>query len=235
MAFFFVDTISERGSTQVLSEETSRHVVQVLRMVSGDELRLTDGKGQVANAVIVNDHKKKCEVTIQDIVTEPRPASQHTIAISLLKNNTRLEWFLEKAAELGLSRIVPLICARTEKQHFRFERMNTILISAMLQSQQAWQTELLPPISFNEFVSRPRPENSASYIAHCEQGEKLSLLSPQAREASQKLVLIGPEGDFTPEEIALAVTKGFQPLELGKTRLRTETAGLIAATFIQLG
>ncbi|MHA4843667.1 RsmE family RNA methyltransferase [Flavitalea antarctica] len=232
--FFFVETLGDKGATQMLSEEASKHIVQVLRMKTGELLRLTDGLGKLAEAVIINDHKKKTEVTISAVYLAPRPESANVIAISLLKNNTRFEWFLEKASELGISKIVPLICARTEKQHFRYDRMKSILVSAMLQSQQPWLTELSVPITFKDFLSRDLLSDSLGFIAHCEDTTREPLHASGHRNAKPKLVLIGPEGDFTPEEISLATGKGFLPVELGGTRLRTETAGVVAATIIQL-
>lgn len=242
--YFFVETISASGAVQVLPEDTSKHVIQVLRMKEGDAFHLTDGRGQVADVVIADAHKKKCTVTISGTSQAARAETRHAIAISLLKNNTRFEWFLEKATELGIATIVPLICARTEKQHFRLERMRSILISAMLQSQQSWLPELCEPVLFNKFLEdrygtgEPRNGNAwpkpGRLIAHCEPGQKKSLLDPQLRDVSRKIVLIGPEGDFTPEEIASANGYGYLPVTLGNTRLRTETAGVVAATLLQL-
>jgi 16S rRNA (uracil1498-N3)-methyltransferase len=201
----------------------------------GDSLRLADGAGRIAGAVIIDDHKKKCAVRIEKIDHEEKPALQHTIAIALVKNNTRFEWFLEKVAELGISRVVPLITSRTEKQHFRFDRMHGILVSAMLQSQQSWLTELSEPVSFRGFIdAQPGFDDkvSAGFIAHCEPGEKQVL--QKFGGINSKTILIGPEGDFTPEEISDAIAKGYHPISLGNTRLRTETAGIIAATLAQL-
>jgi 16S rRNA (uracil1498-N3)-methyltransferase len=242
--YFFVESISAAGAVQVLPEDTSKHVIQVLRMKEGDTFHLTDGHGQVADVVIADAHKKKCTVTISGTSQASRAETRHAIAISLLKNNTRFEWFLEKATELGIATIVPLICARTEKQHFRLERMRSILISAMLQSQQSWLPELCEPVSLNKFLEesddRRQPSNGNSWskssriIAHCEPGLKKSLLDPELRGVPRKIVLIGPEGDFTPEEIASASGYGYVPITLGNTRLRTETAGVIAASLLQL-
>jgi 16S rRNA (uracil1498-N3)-methyltransferase len=203
-------------------------------MKTGESLRLTDGNGKLAEAVITNDHKKKTEVLIEGVDVHPQPSPRNIIAISLLKNNTRFEWFLEKAAELGISNVIPLLCSRTEKQHFRYDRMKTILVSAMLQSQQPWITALSEPVNFKDFISAGLQGDPDRFIAHCEDTPKNSLSSPEFHSSKQKLVLIGPEGDFTPEEIELALIKGYQPVELGKTRLRTETAGVVAATIIQL-
>jgi 16S rRNA U1498 N3-methylase RsmE len=278
-------------------------------MKSGEVIRLADGKGKMADAVITNDHKKKTEVIIKEVSIASPPSQRNIIAISLLKNNTRLEWFLEKAAELGISKIIPLLCARTEKQYFRFDRMKSILVSAMLQSQQSWLTELSEPVSFKTFITQGNSSQGNSsqgnssqgnssqgnssqesssqgnssqgnssqgnssqgnssegksdhrvsantisadslsaneisankvsedvecYIAHCEETPKEPLSSPKYQNNKSKLVLIGPEGDFTPEEIKLATDNGYIPVELGKSRLRTETAGVVAATLLQV-
>jgi 16S rRNA (uracil1498-N3)-methyltransferase len=221
-----------------LSEESSKHVVQVLRMGVGDRLQLTDGLGVLANATIRDDHKKKCAVIIEDSHLQPAPVIQTIIAISLLKNSTRFEWFLEKAAELGVHEIVPLICARTEKQHFRTARMHSILTSAMLQSNQVWLTRLREPLAFNHFIEIQSSVNESGmpdkFIAHCEDSGKSGLVVRIDHAVKKRLILIGPEGDFSPAEIQLAVDNNFIPVQLGQTRLRTETAGVIAATLLQL-
>jgi len=234
---FFIAAVGAVGSNLVLPEETSKHVVQVLRMTKGEMLRLTDGSGLEAKAVITDDNKKKCSVQILELITHAHSERQHTIAISLLKNTTRFEWFLEKSAELGLVRIVPLICARTEKQHFRFERMRSILISAMLQSQQSRLPTLLEPVAFKKFVAEKfsgEPSAFQGLIAHCGEGEKNDPLTARYKSIFHKTVLIGPEGDFTPEEISFALAHGYEAISLGATRLRTETAGIVAATLLQL-
>ena len=142
LPFFYINQTTETGSTLTLNEETSKHVVSVLRMKQGEQLHLTDGKGTLLTVEIVNDHKKRCEVLIKSTNLQPMPATQVTIAISLLKNASRFEWFLEKATEIGVMQIVPLLCDRTERLHFRKERMESLLISAMLQSRQCWLPEV---------------------------------------------------------------------------------------------
>jgi 16S rRNA (uracil1498-N3)-methyltransferase len=232
---FYLNDIATVNAVQVLPEESSKHIVQVLRKTIGETIGLTDGKGTMATAEIVDDHKKRCEVKIIASSLVQRPERRHTIAISLLKNSTRFEWFLEKAAELGVSCIVPLICQRTEKQHFRMERMKTILVSAMLQSQQAWITELSEPVRFHTFIATQKSGQDSRFIAHCEPGEKRSLLETDIAGLLRKTILVGPEGDFSPEEIAQAIAGGWEAVQLGDTRLRTETAGVIASALLQLG
>jgi 16S rRNA (uracil1498-N3)-methyltransferase len=159
-----------------------------------------------------------------------KPAIQHTIAISLVKNTARFEWFLEKATEIGISNFVPLICKRTERSQFKKERLEAILISAMLQSKQTWLPTLAEPILFADYCNTCTTANKL--IAHCVEERKLSITAiPPAKSYT---VLIGPEGDFTNEEISIALKAHFEPVALGNTRLRTETAGLVAAAWLQL-
>lgn len=227
LTYFFSNNIGTPGSTDTLDEETSKHVAQVLRMNAGDKLLLTNGRGQLATASVVRTHKKNCEVLIESSKMLPLNANQTTIAISLLKNASRLEWFLEKATELGVSSIVPLICHRTEKQHYRFDRFQSICRSAMLQSGQSWLPEVHHPQDFSQLILSAGQQQK--FIAHCVEVDKKELSSSYNPSKENCIVLIGPEGDFTSDEIALAVQAGFQPVALGKTRLRTETAGIYAA------
>jgi 16S rRNA (uracil1498-N3)-methyltransferase len=231
---FFVDSLPSVHQLLVLDENTSRHVVQVLRMQPGELLQLTDGKGTLATASITDDHKKKCTVTLSQSAFVPRPERRTAIAISLLKNASRFEWFLEKATELGIQEIIPLLCERTEKQHFRLERMQSVLVSAMLQSRQAWLPVLGDPVKFssNNFLKDDGFHPSQKFIAHCmENGEKQSLRQ-LVNTSRSGLVLIGPEGDFTPAEVSFALESQCIPVSLGHTRLRTETAGVVAATLL---
>jgi 16S rRNA (uracil1498-N3)-methyltransferase len=207
-------------------------VVQVLRMQNGEPLQLTNGKGDLFTCEIVDDNRKKCVVKQNSISNFENSKFEITIAISLLKNTTRFEWFLEKATEIGVTQIVPLICSRTEKTAFKFERLNSILISAMLQSQQCWLPVLQQPQHFDKFVNQ-QFEGTTKFIAHCESEEtKTQLTNKLINQLTNKLILIGPEGDFTPKEIELALQNNFTPVSLGNTRLRTETAGVVAATLL---
>lgn len=228
LPLFYEENLSS-ANRFTLSEESSRHIVQVLRMQEGEQLMLTNGKGQTLTVEITSAHKKKTEVKIKNKEFIPLPQPKITIAISFIKNTSRFEWFLEKATEIGISEIIPLICKRTEKTHFREERMKTILISAMLQSRQVWLPELSAPIKINEL----KDENyEQKFIAHCIEDDKKELNSLIDKKVS-KIILIGPEGDFTEEEIQAAVQQNYIPVSLGKTRLRTETAGLVAAVLLK--
>ena len=188
------------------------------------------------SAEITDNNRKRCSVNIIQTINQQRPATNVSIAISLVKNASRFEWFLEKATELGVTEIIPLICTRTEKQHFREDRMKAVLISAMLQSQQVWLPILHEPKKIAELIIKANQQQK--FIAHCEdENNKIQLtaqlLNLPAGEAS-KLILIGPEGDFTKEEINYALQNNFVPVALGNTRLRTETAGIAAATLLCL-
>ncbi len=231
LPFFYIETYDASAKTIVLDEDTSRHVVSVLRMQEGEKLNLTDGKGNLISCEISNAHKKHCEVSVLTSVINHPPAKHISIAISLLKNTNRFEWFLEKATEIGVNEIIPLICERTEKQKFRYDRMKGICISAMLQSQQTWLPVLHEPVQF----SKMQMDKYADYqklIAHCDEGNKQSISDLHIGTSAQCLICIGPEGDFTSSEINLALQNNFTSVSLGETRLRTETAGVVAATLL---
>ncbi len=226
---FFIETFSPHDIL-TLNEDTSKHIVQVLRMKPSERVQLTDGAGNILSAEIVDDHKKMCTVKIIERKAVQKKRKEICIAISLLKNASRFEWFLEKATEIGITEFIPLLCERTEKQHFRFERMKQVLISAMMQSKQAWLPLLHAPTVFFKVI------NSSAYqtkfIAHCEDGTKQSIKDFADSDSIQ--MLIGPEGDFSADEISLALQNNYNPVTLGDTRLRTETAGVVAATLLSI-
>lgn len=228
--FYFEGPIAE---SVVLNEDTSKHIVQVLRMQNGELLQLTDGKGNLFTGEITNNNRKRCEVTLKQTQYSKPKTACISIAISLVKNSSRFEWFLEKATEIGVDEIIPLVCTRTEKTSFKHERLNGILISAMLQSQQTYLPLLHEPVKFGDAVSKANQQQK--FIAHCEdENSKVPLTSKLLTPSTATLILIGPEGDFTKEEIALALKNNFSPVALGDTRLRTETAGLVAASLLCL-
>ncbi|MET0464876.1 MAG: RsmE family RNA methyltransferase, partial [Chitinophagaceae bacterium] len=221
--------------TIVLDEDNSRHVVQVLRMMNGEKLNLTDGKGHLITTTISDNHKKHCTVEVETVQQIPPIERKTVIAISLLKNTNRFEWFLEKATELGVSEIVPLIGTRTEKEKFRHDRLQQILVSAMLQSQQSWLPVLQEPVGYEALFSLDNVKNiSYKFIAHCDEQHKTPLVNELAAANGSRIILIGPEGDFTTDEINLALSNQFKPVMLGDTRLRAETAGVVAASLLCL-
>ena len=227
LPFFFQEEFSKENIF-TLSEETSKHAIQVLRMKKGEQLQLTNGKGKIIIAEIISENKKATEVKVLSTSNIIHRTSNIAIAISLIKNTNRFEWFLEKATEIGVSEIIPLLCERTEKQNFRYDRMKNILVSAMLQSQQAWLPILKEPIKFLEVIKKSGQQNK--YIAHCIEDKKKKIIDPSINQSS--IILIGPEGDFTKPEIEMAIANNFIPITLGDTRLRTETAGIVAAVLL---
>jgi 16S rRNA (uracil1498-N3)-methyltransferase len=230
--YFYFAHLATMEEEFILNENSSRHIVQVLRMKPGENLRLTDGKGLSATAVIREAHKKHCRVNITEKKIHDPSNRNIQIGVSLLKNTSRFEWFLEKATELGISKIIPLKCERTEKQQFRMERFQGILESAMIQSQQVWMPVLNEPKSFSAFVTEVQADQK--FIAHCEPGTKRKLHQMMHANTGSLLILIGPEGDFTDEEIKLASQSGFIAVELGENRLRSETAAVAAAALLKL-
>jgi 16S rRNA (uracil1498-N3)-methyltransferase len=251
LPFFYIPSYSAEQQEVVLDEDNSRHAIQVLRMKTGDPLQLTDGKGALLTAAILDGHKKKCVVKVISAQTLPPKEQKVSIAISPLKNASRFEWFLEKATEIGVSEIIALICDRTERQHTRQDRLQHILVSALLQSQQTWLPVLRGPTPFSQWVKEA--EYADRLIAHCLEeprptedlaawrrrqitvGPPTSASAAPGPSATTSLILIGPEGDFSPEEVALALKEGFVPVTLGDNRLRTETAGVVAATLLCIG
>lgn len=244
LPYFYIRSYEKGQPEIVLDEDNSRHIAQVLRMGAGEPLRLTDGKGALLEGLILDAHKKKCIVKVQHSEFYPAQRRKTCIAMSLLKNAPRFEWFLEKATEIGVGAIIPLLCERTEKQHFRQDRMQNILVSAMLQSQQTWLPDLQTPTAFTHVAEHAQQEQR--FIAHCLEEERISLAAislsgslagapagSSARTGNDRIILIGPEGDFSRKEIGLALQFQFLAVTLGSTRLRTETAGIVAATLLQ--
>lgn len=234
LPFFYTQQTGAPGTSLVLDETNSKHVIQVLRRQAGDRIRLTNGEGNLYTAVITDDHRKHCTVLVEEVEHINRQGPLVTLALSPLKNSSRYEWFLEKATELGVAAILPLLCARTEKQQLRTDRLQGILVSAMLQSQQCWLPVLAPAvkmekINWNDYAGYDR------FVAHCLPGKPKELLAAVLPSSGpERLILIGPEGDLTPEEVELAEQAGCRPVSLGDNRLRTETAGIVAATLARL-
>jgi 16S rRNA (uracil1498-N3)-methyltransferase len=230
--YFYFATLAKQVDEFVLDENSSRHIVQVLRMKPGENLRLTDGKGLSALATIRDANKKRCIVNITEKQIQALPKRRIHIGLSLLKNTNRFEWFLEKAMELGVAEIIPLKCARTEKQQFRTDRMRGILESALIQSQQVWMPVLQDPQPLFPWLEQVHADQK--FIAHCEPGAKRRLSEMINTNLSSQLILIGPEGDFTGEEIEQALQARFIAVELGEHRLRSETAAIAATAVLTL-
>lgn len=235
LPFFYIDQYDSSKTEIILDEDTSRHIIQVLRMKQGELLSLTDGNGNLFTTSIADDHKKHCVVKIQEKSYREQAQRKISIAISLLKNANRFEWFLEKATEIGVNEIIPLICHRTEKEKFRHDRLKSILVSAMLQSQQCWLPVLHEPIAYELlFRQEEVAKVSQKFIAHCIENEKRNLADLVNETLPSQIILIGPEGDFTEQEIDMAIAHHFDAVALGETRLRAETAGVVAATILRM-
>jgi len=227
--YFYEANLTSNPSVNTLSEETSKHCVQVLRMKAGDRMDLTNGIGQLFEATIQLADKRNTTVQIHAQKTIAPTSQKITLGISLLKNVTRLEWLLEKATEMGVHTIVPLICDHTIHERFKTERIQNILQSAMIQSQQVWLPILSEPTPFDQFLAN---YNAAQkLIAHCEPQEKTNIKNLEV--ADDCILLIGPEGDFSPKEIEWALSQNYEAIHLGPTRLRTETAGLFALSVLK--
>lgn len=223
MALFYVPNLA---ASNVLPEEESQHAVKVLRMQVGDAISVVDGVGGFYNAVISNPHPKHCEFEIKKTILEfgKRDYKIH-IAIAPTKNIERLEWFIEKATEIGIDQITPIICRFSERKIIKAERLEKIIVSAAKQSLKAYFPMLNPLCTFDELISKRKA--SQKFIAHCYEEDK-KLLQNEIQKSSDVLILIGPEGDFSKEEVQSAILHDFIPVSLGESRLRTETAGVVA-------
>ena len=218
----------------VLEEDESHHVLKVMRARAGDELLVTDGKGKLVKAKLVGESRKQCLLEPVEIVreeNESRPAIH--LAISPTKNTDRFEWFLEKATEVGVTMITPVICQRTARDKIKTERAQKILSASMKQALRLWMPELNPKISFQNFLESQKQNHDRKFIAHC-QSQNLPSLQSLCKSGENVLIMVGPEGDFTQQEIQMAVQNGFSEVTLGKNRLRTETAGVIAVNTVQM-
>ncbi len=225
LPLFYTPTIEPHHEAFVLDEAESKHAIRVLRLAEGAEVGLIDGRGTRYLARITDPHPKRTVLTIVEAQqVPPRPYSIH-IAIAPTKNIERLEWFLEKATEVGVDEVTPIICDHSERKDVKIDRLYKIMVAAMKQSLKAQLPKLNEPVKYAQFVAQPYA--GAKAIAHCAAGEK-RYLNDIVSPAGHTVVLIGPEGDFSESEIDLALAAGFLPATLGDARLRTETAALAA-------
>lgn len=226
MQLFYNPDIKSGDTTFLFDKEESRHIIKVLRKKEGDTIEITNGMGFLFTSEITFGNEKKCEVNvIKEQFFEPAPYSLH-LAVAPTKLNDRYEWFLEKATEIGISEITPIICEHSERTNFKADRFEKIVQTAMKQSLQFYLPKLNEPVAFNTFI-KEQPEGQL-FIAHCEETEK-TLLKNALKAGGKLTILIGPEGDFSTKEITLALQQNYAPVSLGKTRLRTETAAIVAA------
>ena len=231
MQLFYAPDITRPVHT--LSEQESMHCIKVLRMGAGDTVHLTDGAGALFLGSIENPHPKHCTVRITDTVEQfGRLPYSLSVAIAPTKNIDRLEWFAEKATEIGIDRIIPIECTRSERRTLNTERIERVVVSAMKQSVKAYKPEIAPLTPLRELIVRPF--DGTKLIAHCDKSADRIPIGRAVEKGGSVLILIGPEGDFSPEEITFARENGFRDTILGDQRLRTETAALYATAAVSL-
>ena len=225
MQLFYQPSLSENDLQCFFDKEESKHIVKVLRKKEGDTLQITNGNGSIFNAEITIAEIKNCSAKIVEVKNISKPTFHLHLAVAPTKMNERYEWFLEKATEIGISEITPIICEHSERKIVKEERFEKVLQSAMKQSLQAYLPKLNPAIPFKDFFNQDF--NGQKFIAHCEETNRKSL-KQQIEPNIDVTILIGPEGDFSVKEIETALRQGFIPVTLGSTRLRTETAAVVA-------
>lgn len=227
MQLFYSENIS--GQTHTLPEQESKHLIKVLRKSVGDEIQLTDGLGNLFLCRIKNDHPKKCILEIIRIEKQPDflKRSIH-VAIAPTKSNDRLEWFIEKATEIGVSSITPILCKHSERQKINHERLLKVAVSAMKQSNRLHLPEINSIMSLAEFIEKDTSETKL--LAHCLDREKIELNN--LKLGNSICILIGPEGGFSEQEITHVLKANYLPVSLGGSRLRTETAGIVACSLL---
>lgn len=225
MQLFFNPEIDSHSSTVLFGKEESNHLLKVLRKKIGDKIFITNGNGFLFECEIVNDNPNKCLVNVVRSTFQENTKFYLHLAVAPTKMNDRYEWFLEKATEIGVHEITPIICEHSERKVIKTERFDKIIQSAMKQSLQYHLPKLNEPINFKNFINQEF--DGDLFIAHCEETDRKSLKS--IIQPNKKItLLIGPEGDFSTKEIQLALDKKFIPVTLGNTRLRTETAAIVA-------
>lgn len=230
MQLFYIPEIS--GNHITLNTEESKHAVKVLRLTAGEFIQIVDGKGGFYQAEISDANPKKCGIIIRNVELNYGKKNFYLhIAIAPTKNIDRFEWFLEKCAEIGIDEITPIIAEHSERKVIKPERLQKILVSAMKQSVKAYLPKLNQLTTFNELIRHNL--EAKKFIAHCNPGEKTHLKKLVEKNV-KTIVLIGPEGDFSPNEVALAKDKGYTEISLGDARLRTETAGIVACHIVNL-
>lgn len=234
MQLFYHPEIDEQTTSFSFDKEESQHIVKVLRKKQDDLLYVTNGKGWLFEAKITLASPKQCEASILKYEYKmPRPYYLHLV-VAPTKMNERYEWFLEKAVEIGVDEITPIICQNSERGTIKTERFEKIILSAMKQSLQCHLPKLNAAVSSFDFFKKIDEDNSKKFIAHCQEGTKDYFANKLVPFPEKILVLIGPEGDFSSEEIVKSLQKRFQPISLGDNRLRTETAAVLASALVAI-
>ncbi|KAF2333511.1 16S rRNA (uracil(1498)-N(3))-methyltransferase [Flavobacterium ginsenosidimutans] len=225
MQLFFNPNIDETTESFSFDKEESRHIIKVLRKKDSDILQVTNGFGLLFETQITLASDNKCTVEVLSITNAEKPKFRLHLAVAPTKMNDRFEWFLEKATEIGIQEITPIFCDRSERKVINRDRFEKIILSAMKQCNETFLPKLNDAISLKEFIKQK--QNGLQLIAHCEETDKKSL-KEVLKPNEDVTILIGPEGDFSEKEIALALENNYKPVTLGNTRLRTETAAVVA-------
>jgi 16S rRNA (uracil1498-N3)-methyltransferase len=225
MQLFYNPNINEQVSSFIFDKEESKHIIKVLRKKEGDILQVTNGLGFIFTTEISLASDSKCTVKIQTFTKQETPKFHLHLAVAPTKMNERYEWFLEKATEIGIQEITPIICDHSERKIIKTERFQKIIESAMKQSLHYYIPKLNDPVLFKDFIKKDI--SGSKFIAHCEESDKKTLKS-NIIPNTDTTILIGPEGDFSVKEIEMALNAKFIPISLGGTRLRTETAAIVA-------
>ncbi len=224
MSIFFNKKLRKSNKEVIFLEDEAKHIIKVLRKKIGDEIFVTNGQGLNWNGLISSVGTKQVKVKKLKATVSPVPKNNIHVGISLIKNRSRMEWFIEKATEIGVDEITPIICFNTESKNFNFNRSQKIMISAMKQSKRLFLPKLNPITTVKDFLSS---QGNDIYIAHCHEHEKKLITQLESINSNVK-IMIGPEGDFSVDEINLSINNGAIPISLGPNRLRTETAGILA-------
>lgn len=226
MQLFFHPEISENDTNIIFPKEESRHIVKVLRKNTGDTLMVTNGKGFLFTSEITTVSPQRCEARIKKVEKDEPPTYHLHLIVAPTKMNDRYEWFLEKATEIGVQEITPVICGNSERKVVKSDRFEKVIQSAMKQSLHFRKPILNIAEEFQKLINL-KPDGK-KYIAHCEEDKERVLLQDLIKSGEKYNILIGPEGDFTSAEIEAAISNGWEPVSLGKSRLRTETAAIVA-------
>lgn len=234
MQLFFTPDIQPHHSSFILSEEESKHAIRVMRLSVGERIHLVDGQGGLYETEIIDAHPKRTTLRVLSVKENFGKATYEIhMAVAPTKNIDRIEWFLEKATEVGLSEFTPIICEHSERKEVKVERLEKVAVAAMKQSLKAYLPKINPAIPFSKFIDQIKDNTFYKGIAHCVDSEK-KYISNTFVPKGKYLILIGPEGDFSDKEISQAMNAGFIPLSLGEARLRTETAALTSVIEVSL-
>jgi 16S rRNA (uracil1498-N3)-methyltransferase len=233
MQIFYEPEILTNGG--VLNEEESKHCIKVLRHKAGDQIHVINGRGTRVLGTITEASPKACSIKIDQTETAEPDAPACHIAIAPTKSIDRFEWFLEKSTELGVDKVTPLLCHQSERRQIKLPRLERVITAATKQCLRLWRPEIDELTNIKKFLEADHP-GKYKFIAHCMEGERRELISELTKNSAKEdvLILIGPEGDFSPEEVNMAVKNGFVPVVMGKNRLRTETAGITACLSVKM-